>query len=60
LCGGIRSAAYAGTFGATPATPLQQDQLSRSSSSLGNNTNCNLHLMRQINGRQAQWRGGWW
>src|SRR5258707_13293522 len=24
LCGGIRSAAYAGTFGATPGTPLQQ------------------------------------
>src|SRR6267143_1547235 len=27
LCGGIRSAAYAGTFGATPGTPLQQVRL---------------------------------
>jgi len=29
LCGGIRSAAYAGTFGATPGTPLQQVSLAK-------------------------------
>lgn len=50
LCGGIRSAAYAGTFGATPGTPLQQVSLARLIIVWGNNaTTCNLHLMRQIN-----------
>jgi len=50
LCGGIRSAAYAGTFGATPGTPLQQVSLSKLIIVWGNNaTVCNLHLMRQIN-----------
>jgi anaerobic selenocysteine-containing dehydrogenase len=50
LCGGIRSAAYAGTFGATPGTPLQQVSLSKLVIVWGNNaTSCNLHLMRQIN-----------
>jgi anaerobic selenocysteine-containing dehydrogenase len=50
LCGGIRSAAYAGTFGATPGTPLQQVSLAQLVIVWGNNaTNCNLHLMRQIN-----------
>jgi anaerobic selenocysteine-containing dehydrogenase len=50
LCGGIRSAAYAGTFGATPGTPLQQVSLSRLIIVWGNNASvCNLHLMRQIN-----------
>ena len=50
LCGGIRSAAYSGTFGATPGTPLQQVSLAKLVIVWGNNaTSCNLHLMRQIN-----------
>ena len=50
LCGGIRSAAYAGTFGAVPGTPLQQVSRSKLILVWGNNaTVCNLHLMRQIN-----------
>lgn len=50
LCGGIRSAAYAGTFGSIPGTPLQQVSLSKLIIVWGNNaTACNLHLMRQIN-----------
>ena len=50
LCGGIRSAAYSGTFGATPGTPLQQVSQSKLIIVWGNNaTTCNLHLMRQIN-----------
>ncbi len=50
LCGGIRSAAYAATFGATPGTPLQQVALARLVIVWGNNASvCNLHLMRQIN-----------
>jgi anaerobic selenocysteine-containing dehydrogenase len=50
LCGGIRSAAYAGTFGAIPGTPLQQVSLANLIIVWGNNaTVCNLHLMRQIN-----------
>ncbi len=50
LCGGIRSAAYAGTLGATPGTPLQQVSLAKLIIVWGNNaTSCNLHLMRQIN-----------
>jgi anaerobic selenocysteine-containing dehydrogenase len=50
LCGGIRSAAYSGTFGATPGTPIQQVSAARLVIVWGNNaTSCNLHLMRQIN-----------
>jgi anaerobic selenocysteine-containing dehydrogenase len=50
LCGGIRSAAYSGTFGATPGTPIQQVSLAKLVIVWGNNaTSCNLHLMRQIN-----------
>jgi len=50
LCGGIRSAAYAATFGATPGTPLQQVALAKLVIVWGNNASvCNLHLMRQIN-----------
>jgi anaerobic selenocysteine-containing dehydrogenase len=50
LCGGIRGAAYAGTFGATPGTPLQQVAFAKLIIVWGNNaTSCNLHLMRQIN-----------
>jgi anaerobic selenocysteine-containing dehydrogenase len=50
LCGGIRGAAYAGTFGATPGVPLQQVSLAKLVIVWGNNaTSCNLHLMRQIN-----------
>jgi anaerobic selenocysteine-containing dehydrogenase len=56
LCGGVRSTAYAGTFGAIPGTPLQQASLARLIIVWGNNaTVCNLHLMRQIN---AAKRGG--
>src|SRR6202163_2546648 len=50
LCGGIRSAAYSGSFGATPGTPLQQVSQAKLIIVWGNNaTSCNLHLMRQIN-----------
>ena len=50
LCGGIRSTAYAATFGATPGTPLQQVALAQLIIVWGNNASvCNLHLMRQIN-----------
>src|SRR5262249_37727515 len=50
LCGGIRSAAYSGTIGTTPGTPIQQVSLSKLIIVWGNNaTACNLHLMRQIN-----------
>jgi anaerobic selenocysteine-containing dehydrogenase len=50
LCGGIRAAAYASTFGAVPGTPLQQVRLAQLVIVWGNNaTSCNLHLMRQIN-----------
>jgi anaerobic selenocysteine-containing dehydrogenase len=50
LCGGIRSAAYSGTFGATPGTPIQQVCAANLIIVWGNNaTSCNLHLMRQIN-----------
>jgi anaerobic selenocysteine-containing dehydrogenase len=55
LCGGIRSAAYSGTFGATPGTPLQQVSLAKLVIVWGNNaTSCNLHLMRQINAAKHQ------
>jgi len=55
LCGGIRSAAYSGTFGATPGTPLQQVSLAKLIVVWGNNaTACNLHLMRQINAARHQ------
>ncbi len=55
LCGGIRSAAYAGTFGATPGTPLQQVSQAQLIIVWGNNaTSCNLHLMRQINAAKHQ------
>src|SRR4051812_325702 len=50
LCGGVRGEAYAGTFGATPGTPLQQASLAKLIIVWGNNaTACNLHLMRHIN-----------
>jgi anaerobic selenocysteine-containing dehydrogenase len=50
LCGGIRSTAYAATFGNTPGTPLQQVALANLIIVWGNNASvCNLHLMRQIN-----------
>jgi len=50
LCGGIRSTAYAATYGNTPATPLQQVALANLIIVWGNNASvCNLHLMRQIN-----------
>lgn len=55
LCGGIRSTAYAGTYGATPGTPLQQVSLAKLIIVWGNNaTSCNLHLMRQINAAKHQ------
>ncbi len=50
LCGGIRTAAYEGTFGECPGTPLQQVSLAKLIIVWGNNaTACNLHLMRHIN-----------
>lgn len=56
LCGGVRGEAYAGTFGATPGTPLQQVSLAKLVIVWGNNASaCNLHLVRQIN--QAKHKG---
>jgi len=50
LCGGIRSEAYAATFGDTPGTPLQQVSLANLIVVWGNNASaCNLHLVRQVN-----------
>lgn len=50
LCGGIRSAAYANTFGPVPGTPIQQVSLSKLVVVWGNNASaCNLHLLRYIN-----------
>ena len=50
LCGGIRTAAYGGTFGEVPGTPLQQVSAAQLIVVWGNNASvCNLHLMRQIN-----------
>ncbi len=55
LCGGIRSEAYAGTFGDCPGTPLQQAHLAKLIVVWGNNaTTCNLHLMRQINAAKRE------
>lgn len=50
LCGGIRSEAYAATFGTVPGTPPQQVSKSALIIVWGNNVSaCNLHLMRHIN-----------
>ncbi len=50
ICGGIRTEAYAGTFGDCPGMPLQQVKFAKLIIVWGNNaTACNLHLMRQIN-----------
>ena len=55
ICGGIRSEAYAGTFGDCPGTPLQQVSLAKLIVVWGNNaTTCNLHLMRQINAAKRE------
>ena len=55
MCGGIRTEAYAGTFGECPGTPLQQVSLAQLIIVWGNNaTTCNLHLMRQINAAKHQ------
>lgn len=55
LCGGIRSEAYAATFGDTPGTPLQQVSLAKLVVVWGNNASaCNLHLVRQINAAKRQ------
>src|SRR5437660_11892183 len=46
LCGGIRSAAYAATFAATPCTPLQHVALAHLIIVWGKAASaCNLHLM---------------
>ncbi len=56
LCGGIRSEAWMGTFGAVPGMPPEQVALSRLVIAWGNNvTWSNLHLMPIIN--QARRRG---
>jgi anaerobic selenocysteine-containing dehydrogenase len=50
LCGGIRSEAWLGTFGAVPGIPPEQVALSRLVVAWGNNvTWANLHLMPVIN-----------
>lgn len=56
LCGGIRSEAWAGTFGATPGIPPQQIAESRLIVAWGNNvTYTNLHLAPLI--KRARKRG---
>src|SRR3984893_4378556 len=48
VCGGIRAAAYSGTFEATPGTPIQQVSSAKLVIVWGNNaTSCNRHLMGQ-------------
>src|SRR5262245_17790112 len=50
LCGGIRSEAWIGTFGAVPGIPPEQVSLSKLIVAWGNNvTWSNLHLMPVIN-----------
>src|SRR6266545_4074951 len=57
LCGGIRTEAWLGTFGAVPGIPPEQVALSKMIIAWGNNvTWSNLHLMPVIN--TARRRGG--
>lgn len=57
LCGGIRTEAWLGTFGAVPGIPPEQVALSKLIIAWGNNvTWSNLHLMPVIN--RARRRGG--
>ncbi len=57
LCGGIRTEAWLGTFGAVPGIPPEQVALSKLVIAWGNNvTWSNLHLMPVIN--TARRRGG--
>jgi len=57
LCGGIRTEAWLGTFGAVPGIPPEQVALSKLVIAWGNNvTWSNLHLMPVIN--KARRRGG--
>ncbi len=57
LCGGIRTEAWLGTFGAVPGIPPEQVALSKLIIAWGNNvTWSNLHLMPVIN--TARRRGG--
>jgi anaerobic selenocysteine-containing dehydrogenase len=57
LCGGVRTEAWLGTYGAVPGIPPEQAALARLVIAWGNNvTWSNLHLMPRIN--QARRAGG--
>jgi len=57
LCGGVRSEAWAGTYGAVPGVPLEFAENAQLNVVWGNNaTVANLHLVRYI--RRAKRKGG--
>ncbi len=57
LCGGVRSEAWAGTYGAVPGCPPELAEHAQLNVVWGNNaTVSNVHLVRAI--RQAQRKGG--
>ncbi len=57
LCGGVRSEAWAGTFGAVPGCPPEMAEQAALNVVWGNNaTVANLHLVRRI--RRAMRQGG--
>lgn len=57
LCGGVRSEAWAGTYGAVPGVPPEFAEHARLNVVWGNNaTVSNLHLVREV--RKAKRRGG--
>jgi anaerobic selenocysteine-containing dehydrogenase len=57
LCGGVRSEAWAGTYGAVPGVPLEFAEHAKLNVVWGNNaTVANLHLVRFV--RRAKRKGG--
>ncbi|HEU0215127.1 MAG TPA: molybdopterin-dependent oxidoreductase [Stellaceae bacterium] len=57
LCGGVRSEAWAGTYGAVPGVPLEFAENAKLNVVWGNNaTVANLHLVRYV--RRAKRKGG--
>ena len=57
LCGGVRSEAWAGTYGAVPGVPLEFAENAKLNIVWGNNaTVANLHLVRCV--RRAKRKGG--
>jgi anaerobic selenocysteine-containing dehydrogenase len=56
LCGGVRSEAWAGTYGAVPGVPLEFAENAKLNVVWGNNaTVANLHLVRYV--RRAKRKG---